>query len=161
MKYLLIIICFSYISLSQQSYVNLIKYKQDSLNTLKGIRLSLGAGPSVINPSIVISPNIIFEIFEHFNASAGVDIYTGEKKFNLSYSINIIPYYTLRSNRTIFQIGAGIANTKGTIVPIFSTRFDYELLHNNYLGIELKSLLTYGTDPLPGPVILLNYSIRL
>ena len=64
-------------------------------------------------------------------------------------------------NRTIFQIGAGIANTKGTIVPIFSTKFDYELLHNNYLGIELKSLLTYGADPLPGPVILLNYSIRL
>jgi len=146
---------------SQSYNFHQTKYINDSVNNKRGIMLSFGAGLSIFRTSFVISPNVTMEFFEHFHISAGVDIYYGSKNVSGFISINVIPYYALRIYpKTIFHIGAGISSFKATIVPIFSSRFDHELFNNHYLGIELKSLLTGGADQMPGPVILLNYSIR-
>lgn len=130
----------------------------------KGIILSLGAGTSISDKSFVLSPNIVWELHKHINVATGVDVYFRNEKYNseINYSVNIIPYYAFKPwKKSIIRIGIGGAYYKRGFAPIFSTKFDYEIFNDNYLGVESKSLVVFGVDPIPLFVFLMNYSIRL
>lgn len=137
--------------------------QQDSTNKFKsGFLLSMGAGPNVLGTAFIVSPGITGELHEHINLTTGVDFYFTPKYESNFYVINVIPYYVLRIwEKTIFQIGIGGQFYKGGIFAILSTKFDYEVFHNNYLGIEIK---TFVKNMVEGPSflpLLLTYSIRL
>ncbi len=138
-------------------------FKQDSTNKHKsGILFSMGAGPSIMRTSFVLSPSITGEIHEHFNLTTGVDFYFRPKYSSNLYVITIIPYYVLRtSNRTIFKIGIGAQVYNRVIGLMISSKFDFEVFHNNYLGVEIKTFVKSPIEEGLFLPILLNYSIRL
>lgn len=155
------------VSYSQQSDLKLnnstLDFNQDSTYKNKiGILLSFGAGTSMKETAFILSANIILELHKHINVGTGFNYFFSSARVSGSSSFNIIPYYVISpTDKTILQIGIGVANYKRSIFPVFSTKFDYNISHNNYLGLELKSFVIIGVDPYPFPQIHINYSFRL
>lgn len=128
-----------------------------------GVLISLGAGKSVVNEQIAISPTIIWEFNEHINAAAGVDIYFPGEYRDGTFSAHILPYYHLKTGIFNFRIGAGIALWDGHFMSYPSIRFDFEIFKNNFAGVEAKSLLPFGFPAENGPPflpVMFNYSVR-
>jgi hypothetical protein len=162
-----IILLFTNSCYSQQSDIKLNystrNFQQDSTNKNKiGILLSVGAGTSMKETAFILSANIILELHKHINVSTGFNYFFRSARSSSSSSFNIIPYYVISPlDKTILQFGIGIANYQRTLLPVISAKFDFEISHNNYLGLELKSFVFIGVDQYPFPQIHINYSIRL
>jgi hypothetical protein len=136
-------------------------YSQQINKTNPGITLSLGGGSSVYETSFILSPDISWDLTEYASVSTGTDIYFARKNSDTRVSINLISYYKFRpTEKTIMQIGFGGAYFNKSILPIFSARFDHKVYGNSYFGVGIKSLIAFGGDKFPFPVILLNYSIK-
>lgn len=155
------------VNYSQQSDLKLnnstLDFNQDSTYKNKiGILLSFGAGTSMKETAFILSANIILELHKHINVGTGFNYFFSSARASSSSSFNIIPYYVISlSDKSILQFGIGIANYKRTLLPVISAKFDFEISHNNYLGLELKSFVFIGVDQYPFPQIHINFSFRL
>ncbi len=128
---------------------------------IPGITLSLGAGSSVYETSFILSPDITWDLTENASVSTGTDIYFGRNRSATKVSINLISYYKFKpSEKTIIQVGFGGAYFNKSILPLFSVRLDQKMFGNSYIGIGIKSLISFGGDKFPFPLIMLNYSIK-
>ena len=126
-----------------------------------GIMFSLGAGSSVYETSFILSPDISWDLTDYASISTGTDIYFGRNRSETRVSINLISYYKFRpSSKTMIQVGFGGAYFNNNILPLFSARFDYRVYGNSYFGAGVRSMLSFGGDKFPFPVLLLNYSVR-
>jgi hypothetical protein len=126
-----------------------------------GIIFSLGAGSSVYETSFILSPDITWDLTEHASVSTGTDIYLNGKKSDTRISINLISYYKFKpSEKSILQIGFGGAYYRNNILPLFSSRYDHKMFGNSYIGVGIKSLISFGGDKFPFPLIMLNYSVK-
>jgi len=126
-----------------------------------GIVLSLGAGTSVYETSFILSPDITWDLNDFASVSTGTDIFFARKNSETRVSINLISYYKIRpSARSIIQVGFGGAYFNKSILPLFSARYDHKIFGNNYIGVGLKSMISFGGDKFPFPIMQVNYSIR-
>lgn len=165
LKFILISIAFIQLSAaySQQQKTS---QERDSLIRTEtpigpGIMLSLGAGSSIYETTFILSPDITWDVSEHAAVSTGTDIYFGRNKSDTKVSINLISYYKIKpSSKTMIQVGFGGTYFNKSILPLFSARFDYRVYGNSYFGVGVRSMLSFGGDRFPFPLLLLNYSVR-
>lgn len=135
----------------------------DSAESRKVVKLSVGGGIGVLGSYYLTSLSFIPEFNPYFKISTGVNFFFyGSDTRAALLGLNVTPYLTLRPGKhSSFDIGTGLTYWRNKIAVTPSLKFDTQMNKNTYIGAEIKYPIFLGSDYTFLPFLIVNLSFDL
>lgn len=135
----------------------------DSAESRKIVKLSVGGGIGVLGSYYLTSLSFIPEFNPYFKVSTGVNFFFyGSDTRAALLGLNVTPYLTLRPGKhSSFDIGTGLTYWRNKIAITPSLKFDTQMSKNTYIGAEIKYPIFLGSDYTFLPFLIVNLSFDL